>query len=93
MRSKAVLMSMSECRDLRHAWVNWRGHQEGKTFIRILQCERCGTQRVETLDTRGRLKKSATYRYNPEYKIEGGPLTAEERGAIRLMSMQASFEG
>lgn len=90
MRTKNVLMSVSECRDLRHAWRNDRGDRQGRMFTRILVCDRCQTERHELLNSKGMLAKKPTYKYPATYRVPGGPLTAEEKGAIRLLGLAAA---
>lgn len=92
MRNNAQLMGVSECRDLRHAWEQLRGWAEGRQFVRVMECVRCETQRVETLNKRGEFVKKPTYRYPKAYKIPGGPLTPEERAWIRVLSIATQRE-
>lgn len=92
MRSNKALLDIDACRDLRHAWSQLRGWQEGRNFIRIMECERCATQRIELLDRSGCFVKKPLYKYPKTYKIPGGPLAADERAWIRILSITTPKE-
>lgn len=76
----------SECRDLMHAWVPLGAHREGKLWVRTLRCNRCDTRRKDWLNLDGSkaVHHSNSYTYPKGYKVEGGPLTVDERAALRL---------
>lgn len=71
------------CRDYRHAWQPHEGGKNSRGWWRTLRCDRCETLRTEHLDSRGDVL-TRRYRYPQDYLVRGGPLTAGERGLLRL---------
>lgn len=83
------LRTVAACRDLQHAWRPHDGGRRGKGWFRVLECPRCGTHVEQELDRFGQVT-SRRYRYPEGYLVKGGPLTKEERGAIRLIGLDDS---
>jgi hypothetical protein len=80
-----------ECRDFGHSWrplaATWL---DGGNLERVLTCARCSTRRYQILDRQGYVL-SGHYAYADHYLIEGiGRMTADDRAAVRLASIQRS---
>lgn len=82
-----------DCRDLGHTW-RWQKAQEDKRYriiTRIVSCDRCGTERVQTLNQYGYLV-SSSYRYALGYLLKGaGFLTVDDRAAMRLRNVRRNM--
>lgn len=86
-RAKVELRTIQECRDYGHSWVTYDGGHEGRYHrFRVLICHRCETERRQLLNLKGAVLKY-NYKYQPGYQLEGGPMTAEERGQLRLYDL------
>jgi hypothetical protein len=80
------------CRDLQHAWqaVHEQTDIEGG-FERTLQCGRCTTRKRQVINSLGEYIGSPKYTYPDHYAAPGlkglGPLTARDRGMLRLTAL------
>lgn len=71
------------CRDLRHVWRLVGYYREGGSVRRVLDCERCGTQRNDKWMPNGE-RVTSSYSYAEQYQMEAGMGTWE----VRLESMR-----
>lgn len=79
------------CRDLRHVWSPFDAWKEGRNYIRVLRCTRCGSQRIQTLDNQGyvmdnRMKYSSGY-----VRKDGGRMTQDEVAFIRQFNTERTL--
>jgi hypothetical protein len=75
------------CRDLAHSWKPWRARMIEGGFERTLKCRTCTTERVELLDSYGRLVRRK-YEYADGYIVPGtGRMDADFRAQVRLRSI------
>lgn len=59
------------CRDLRHVWSLVGYYRDNGVVRRLLDCERCGTQRNDQWKANGE-RVASSYRYAEQYVMEGG---------------------
>jgi hypothetical protein len=81
------------CRDLNHNWAphDLKFYTDGSRD-RIVRCRSCSTKRIMVISSRG-MMVSSHYEYPEGYLIQGlGLLAGEERGLIRLESMDREWE-
>lgn len=81
------------CRDYGHSWrphhARWLPSEHA--YEQTLRCARCRTIRERVLDSRGQVIASQ-YKYPKHYLVAGlGRLASEERGLIRVASIQADL--
>lgn len=79
------------CRDYQHSWAPSTGGKEKGGWYRTLVCTRCTTERREHLDKWGYVE-TRSYKYPEGFLVQGGggPLTADERGFLRLRNIDPS---
>ena len=78
-----------ECRELGHLWAPRTAHWSGEDgcYYRTLRCDRCETERDQTLSDRGAVL-SNSYNYPDGYLLEGmGRIAGEGRDMLRLASV------
>lgn len=95
---EAAVSQMAEthlhCRDYGHGW---RPHTarylpNERAYEQTLRCTRCRTMRSRLLDSHG-LVVSTHYTYPDHYLVKGmGYLAGEDRGLIRLASIEADLK-
>lgn len=76
------------CRELHHHWKPWTVAREGRSYIRVLRCSRCTTERHQKLSHRGEVL--GTHYVHPEgYLREAGSgrITGEGLNLLRLESL------
>lgn len=72
------------CRDVQHSWGPHNAWRDGRGFVRVLRCSRCGTFKTQRLDREGYVL-TTTMKYPTGYlRPEGGRLTGDERAYVRL---------
>jgi hypothetical protein len=59
-----------ECRDIGHSWTKVGTFVKGAHYVRLLRCQRCGTERRQALDRRGAYHGNS-YEYAEGYQFEG----------------------
>lgn len=71
------------CRDVHHSW-NVSGYHAvgGGAVERLLECARCGTERIDEW-TLGGARLRSFYRYPDGYQYRGVDLTEDPRMALR----------
>jgi hypothetical protein len=80
-----------ECRDLRHPWRVIGYYSQAGEARRTVECQRCGTQRVDRWSLDGRVRLAAYYRYAADYRIgEGITLAAVRHEVINRVTLFAS---
>jgi hypothetical protein len=82
------------CRDFGHSWKPWRASLTSEsTFVRVLRCQRCRTERTQELSVSGH-RLSASYSYPDGYQAPpgSGSLDVAHRDAIRLISTMRLVE-
>lgn len=74
------------CRDLHHSWTVDHYESGRSEVVRVLECERCGTERVDEWTLRG-ARIRAFYRYPEGYQLRDvdGPT---DREAMRREVLQ-----
>jgi hypothetical protein len=78
-----------DCRTYLHAWRPTDVTLDGAHFIQHLQCRRCQTRKEFKINKfTGAIVGSPKYDYADGYLIDGGRLTASERGSLRLVAVQ-----
>jgi len=66
------------CRDLRHVWEVVGFYRADGIVRRLLDCQRCGTQRDDKWTQSGE-RVASSYSYADEYQLRGGMDTYEVR--------------
>lgn len=66
------------CRDLRHVWRLVGYYRDNGAVRRLLDCERCGTQRNDRWSQSGE-RIASSYNYAEQYRMEGGMDAVEVR--------------
>lgn len=75
------------CRIDRHVYDRRKStvEMDGRIFVWGRTCSRCGTRRIQRLNSRGRIL-SNSYTYPKGYRVAGvGALDADSLGMIRLI--------
>lgn len=77
------------CREMGHNWLPYTaGRYKDGGFERVLRCGRCKTRKRQEISARG-LLLGTRYEHPDGYLTHGmGPIVGEERGVLRLESMQ-----
>ena len=81
------------CRDYGHSWRPFTARyvSDQRVYEQVLRCTRCRTRRERLLDGHGQVV-SSQYKYAARYVVKGmGRLVGDERGMIRLASIQADL--
>lgn len=72
------------CRDMGHAWKPYTVDRERRMWMSTMLCGRCGSFKVRTISSQGRLVKS-NMQYADGYLIAGwGVMSAEDKAKMRL---------
>lgn len=81
------------CRDLLHAWRPHTARRVGKGYERTLECERCGTLKVQRLTRTGLIANSGM-RYPKGYLAPKGHgvFSKDERARLRKLNLQKMGE-
>lgn len=88
-RALKVRQEHVDCRTYLHAWRPTDVELDGVNFIQHLQCRRCSTRKQFRINKfTGAIVGSPKYDYADGYLIEGGRMTAVERGSLRLVAVQ-----
>lgn len=75
------------CRDIRHSWEPFNAWKEGRGYVRVLRCSRCGSYRIQQLDSRGYVL-TTRIRYSQGYvRTDAGRLTRDEQADLRLTNL------
>lgn len=82
-----------QCRDLRHDETVASVRRTRHGFERIIVCQRCERFRIQTITRSGMLERTVT-RYPSGYlRPKGsGPLTTDERAALRLRTLRTQLK-
>lgn len=88
---RRIAQQFLDCRTYSHAWKPTDVDLEGKFYVQHLQCIRCGMTRRFKIDKKtGELVGSNSYTAPKGYALEGGRLTPQERGSLRLISARST---
>lgn len=83
---RRIAQKFIDCRTYQHAWRPTDVDLDGKCYVQHVKCVRCGTEKSFRIDKRtGELVGGSHYKYADGYNLEGGRLTPQERGSLRLI--------
>lgn len=89
--ASTLVMAYLLCRELGHNWRPWTAYPANGGYERALRCDRCSTERWETLTSTG-AKVKGHYSYPEGYLHEGlGRIVGDGRDALRLESLSRSI--
>ena len=92
-RKRSVPMKYAMCRVYQHSWEYADVQRDGLVYLQSLVCMRCRTVKYVRIDARNGDAKGRHYTYPEGYLLEGGPMKAQERSAIRLAEVKANVKG
>lgn len=88
--------SFLQCRDLGHLWRPYtaRWHPSERAYSRVLQCQRCTTQRTQWVSASGHIAHGNAYTYPEGYTAPKGTghINGAARDALRLASVLRMVE-
>lgn len=86
----AMRPEYAHCRDYGHDWRPYDVREAGRNYERVLRCSRCETLRHQHIAKKGgRYVGGMSYTWPDDYKLKGfGAFTADDRGLVRLASIQ-----
>lgn len=74
-----------QCRVYGHMWDSIYVDFTPAFYIETLKCERCGTERADTIMKGSGLVKGRQYKYTEGYQVPGnGTMDRYDRGKLRL---------
>lgn len=82
-----------QCRDFGHGWQPYTARRVAEGYESVLRCARCWTVRVRLIGMRGQVLRTG-YDYPDGYRVHGlGQLTGDDRGRLRLASIERLLAG
>jgi len=95
-RIRALVKEMEaphlQCRDYGHGWRPVTAYREGRTYVRVLSCANCGTEKKQRLSSYGEVL-SNRMSYPEGYLFKGvGRITGEAKNVVRLASLAAEID-
>ena len=75
------------CRDLQHAWDPYTASRQGRGYVRVLRCGRCGTVKTQTLSHDGFILGSRMDYPKGYLRANEGRLSRMDRAALRVRNM------
>jgi len=82
-----------DCRTIQHDWHRIGCYHAYGELVRVLHCNRCGTDRHDHWSASGHRMRAATYDYPDDYKLSGGPALWEvRRESISRMTIYESAD-
>ncbi len=78
------------CRDISHLWTAFTARRTGRFIVRVLQCGRCETRKIQKLNSKGYIL-STRYEYPAAYvRPKGmGRMTKDDRAMVRVATFKA----
>lgn len=90
---KGTLVALSDypedfitCRDLMHAWKIVAWYREDHEVRRVLECQRCHSERHDRWGPRSGERLGSSYAYEDGYQVPGGV----DRADVRLAQMKGA---
>ena len=88
-RARTIKGEFIDCRMFQHSWRPFDVHLAGPVYVQEIQCRTCKTTKELHIDrSTGEVVKRGAYKYPEGYRVDGGKLTEEERGSLRLISVR-----